>query len=362
MILAIITLPPLCKLIHRSALLYSTYIIVGIAIGDFINSETRSMLSELGTVGFVLLLFFIGLEIDLPPFKKIQHFLPFTLIWFGIQVPLMATTSWLFGTGAEYGFVAGAGLSACSLSVAYQLLKGQPQIDRGLSKDLVTQMVLLEIGTLFLLIIADIGLEHGWGTEVIYQVIILIIFIFIIHYFSKQIHHHLAHLIDNTNKWRLYRVFLILFCIVIIGNRLGLSPPKTAFFLGLFMAATTHRGLKFEDELKPIANILIPVFFLSLGSRISICCLLPYILPLAFIITACLLLIRYVIFRLSSNLSFPSKYLLFYFPNITMVAIAVEVLNHTTATRPQIDLLLSVGLIMTIGSILYFPSTDADHP
>src|SRR5579862_4576449 len=93
MIIAILVLPHLCQMIRRPALLYCSYLLLGVVLGLFLKSDTRFMFEEIGRVGFILLLFLIGLEIELPPFGTLRKSFIFCLIWLGVQIPLFVLLS-----------------------------------------------------------------------------------------------------------------------------------------------------------------------------------------------------------------------------------------------------------------------------
>jgi len=357
-IAAILIFPSLCRWINRPALLYSAFLLLGVLLGDFLKLDTRFMLGEVGKVGFVLLLFMVGLEIDLPPMGTLRKSFPFCLSWLFIQIPLFVLLSMYLGYGPIVGLVAGAGINTCSLGISYSLLQSQRGIiDETSMRKLLLAMVVLEIFALFILALSDIFFVHGWSIKILFHSAGLVGFILLIRLFSGKIYRQLSRLIEIEGKWKLHQTLLVLFTIAIIGDRLGLSAAKTAFFLGLFMSSTTHSGVKFEDELRPIAqNVLIPIFFIGLGSRISIPNLFPLLLPLGIFISALLFAIRYWIFRWQGRLEIPRRYFLLLCPNLTMVAVAAGILNEHHVAQPIIDGLLAAGLLMTIGSAFWFPS------
>lgn len=361
-IIAIISLPKICKFIRRPSLLYCSYLLVGLGLGGVLGLYTRFMLEEVGKIGFILLLFIIGLEIELPSLPVIRKNIPFSFFWLAIQIPLIAFVSYLFDYGWCFGFIAAAGINACSLSVSYGLLKNQSYLlDQENKNNILVSMIILEVISLFILAASDVLCKYGWGKEVLWQGGALIGFILMIKLFSNSIHYYLSFLLEGKNKWKIHQTLLVIFLIAIIGERLGLSAPKSAFFLGLFMRAATSGGLKFEDELKPLAmGILIPIFFLSLGTRISIGPHFYKMLPFVLLTCVFLLIIRYFIFRRTFSITLKTKYFLLFCPNITMASVAAEILIHNQFPQQQVDLLLSAGLILTVGSALFFPTTIRD--
>ncbi len=355
-IVLIISLPRICKYIRRPSLLYSAYLVVGVLLSGFLTVYTRFMLDELGKIGFTLLLFLIGLEIDLPSWNSLQKPLKFCALWLGVQIPLLVTMFFLYGYDINFGWVAATGINACSLSIAYGLLKTQEEdLDPVAKSQILASMIVLEVMTLFIFASTDVVLSYGWGIEIISQCAAILFFIIIMKLFSKRIHHTLSILLDGQGRWKIHQMLLIILVVAIVGERIGLSAPKTAFFLGLFMSAVTHKGLKIEDELKPVAKgVLIPIFFLSLGTRISIDNFSALIQPISIILCAALGM-RYFLFRYCFGTTEPLKTFLLFFPNITMASVAAEILIHHHFGQEQIDMLLMTSLILTVGSSLLFP-------
>lgn len=361
-ITAIISLPYICRVIRRPTLLYCAYLLLGFALGEFLKADTRMMLDELGRVGFILLLFMIGLEVELPPFGTLRKSFPFCFLWLGIQIPLFVLGGWLSGLGLFWGFAAGAAISACSLGIAYGIAQGQKhRIDEIASNQILIAMVVLEVFALFVLGMSEVVMKHGWSELVLYHAMGIIGFILLIRSFSHPLHRHLSKLIEDAGLWKVHQLFLVIFAVAMIGDRLGLAAQKTAFFLGLFMPGITDKGIKLEDELKPVAQgILIPIFFISLGSKIAPQYLLPYSLPIAVLITALLFGLRFFLFKWKSGINIPAKYFLLFCPNLTVVAVAAEMMMTHSAPIFSVNLFLATGFFMTIASAAMFPSASAE--
>lgn len=354
LIIGIITLPYICKKLGRESLLYCSYLLMGLGIGDFLQPHTHLMLHELGEVGFILLLFLIGLEIELPPFGTLRKSFPFCLVWLGIQIPLCALISIACGFGGFFGFVAASGINACSLGIAYGITK-KSNFEESTSQKILIAMVVLEVFSLFTLGMSEVVYKYGFSYEIFTHGSALIGFILLLRMFSKPIHKKMSKLIEGVGIWKIHQLFLLIFVISMLGDRLGLAAQKTAFFLGLFLPSTTLSGIKMESQLKTVAHgILVPIFFISLGARISLHNLL-LVLPIGMAITLILFLLRYFIFRFHSNLDIPSRNFLLFCPNLTVVAVAAEMLLVHNAHKETVDLLLATGFFMTIGSAILLP-------
>ncbi|MCU0789310.1 MAG: cation:proton antiporter, partial [Verrucomicrobia bacterium] len=66
LLLLFMAVPDLCRKLKRPALTYSAYVIFGIILGPWLDTGVSTMLNEAGHVGFLLLLFEVGMEIELP--------------------------------------------------------------------------------------------------------------------------------------------------------------------------------------------------------------------------------------------------------------------------------------------------------
>lgn len=66
LMLLFMAVPDACRFLGRPALAYSVFVIFGQLLGIVAHDELSTMLKQAGQVGFVLLLFEVGLEIELP--------------------------------------------------------------------------------------------------------------------------------------------------------------------------------------------------------------------------------------------------------------------------------------------------------
>jgi Kef-type K+ transport system membrane component KefB len=71
LLLLVMAVPDLCIWMGRPALAYPAFVCFGVVVGPFLRPEVASMIREAGEIGFVLLLFEVGLEIDLPIWRKL---------------------------------------------------------------------------------------------------------------------------------------------------------------------------------------------------------------------------------------------------------------------------------------------------
>jgi len=70
LILLLMAVPDVCRKLNRPALAYSFFVLFGLLLNPVATDNVAQMLITAGKVGFLLLLFEVGLEIELPSFKE----------------------------------------------------------------------------------------------------------------------------------------------------------------------------------------------------------------------------------------------------------------------------------------------------
>lgn len=81
LLLLFMAVPDVCRRVGRPALVFPVFVVFGLALGPMASAGVKTMLHEAGVVGFLLLLFQVGLEIDLPRARELLPALRFALPW-----------------------------------------------------------------------------------------------------------------------------------------------------------------------------------------------------------------------------------------------------------------------------------------
>ena len=63
--------PDVCAWFKRPALAYPVFVCFGLLVGPLLRPAVEDMIKEAGEIGFVLMLFEVGLEIDLPKWREL---------------------------------------------------------------------------------------------------------------------------------------------------------------------------------------------------------------------------------------------------------------------------------------------------
>lgn len=352
-LLLVMTVPDLCRRVGRPSLIYVIYLLCGLFLAPWIPSDVRGVVGALGEIGFILLLFEIGLEIELPKLAELYAPGKFAFIWSIAQVPLVLLLAVSAGLGPVPAMLAYCSLCACSVGIAFPGWLYYPFADPHAKKVLLHWMILVEVSAMIVLTAGSALLRKGVGTSFAFTVVGIIAIICAIGLFANRAAGLIARFSRNTLRWRVhYWVLLVLF-VSIAGRWAGLSPAKAAFFLGLFISRTTHEGLALGHHLRPIGqHLLIPMFFLSLGGLVPPEYWLSSVGFSAVVSAMVILLFRRLLQgRLPQDWKDRQVYLLVT-PNLTIAAVAVQVMQEAGLPVNQTAWLLMVSAILTLLSLV----------
>jgi Kef-type K+ transport system membrane component KefB len=361
LLLAVMAVPEVCSWLGRPALSYPLFVCFGLFVGALLQPDVATMLREVGEIGFVLLLFEVGMEIEIPQWRELGPPLRFLLRWLLPQYPLLLALARFAGLSWLDSFVAAAALGACSLGMAHAAWKHYPGLDGPSRMFVLHVMVLLEVLAVVLLATetAVLGDTPAWMVGLRLAGMGLVV------YTCSRIAVHITRLLkvvlERTTRWRLHFVALLVLAVCAVGERFGLSGPKTAFFLGLFSSRVRHDGRTLEQYMAPISRrFLIPLFFTALGTQIPISALFTLSAVMAVCSAGLILLFRHLLHARFARTGGDANAYLLLCPNFTLVALAAKALLAQPDAADLAAWLLMTGLVMTIFAVAALPPVKAE--
>ncbi|MBD2345635.1 cation:proton antiporter [Anabaena subtropica] len=243
------------------------------------QSEAVSILAELGVI---ILLFEIGLESDLKELQKVGY--QATIVaCVGVAVPFTAGTVgliYLFHAPVIPAIFAGAALTATSIGITSKVLSELGQLKSREGQIIVGAAVIDDIlGIIVLAVVASLAKT---GEVDIFNVIYLIISatVFLIgsillgKYFNQSF-------VAIANKLQtrgnlIIPAFIFAFFMAFLGNAIHLEAILGAFAAGLVLDETDKRK-ELDEQVKPIADILVPIFFVTVGTKVDLSVLNPVV-------------------------------------------------------------------------------------
>ncbi|MDW5563830.1 MAG: cation:proton antiporter [Methanomassiliicoccus sp.] len=261
------------------------YLAGGVLLGSVVVpgvAMDQSTLSIFSTIGVILLMFFIGIELNL---RGLRHTGPSAFLIVSIEMTLMVILGYYFGLiiGLEevQAVFLGAIISGASTAAVLLVAKENGHIDRDLSRALMSIMVFEDIGQIVILTLASplaTGTVAAPGTE--YWIILEIIAFMGLSILVglMVLPRGLDWLRRNYSKETVLIVSLALcFVMAFISGYIGLSVAIGAFLAGLIVSESTCNNL-IRRRIEPMKEVFIAIFFIAIGMRIDVGLVLDNIL------------------------------------------------------------------------------------
>lgn len=360
LLLLFMAVPDVCRWFRRPALGYPLFVVFGLALRPLAQDSVATLVREAGQIGFLLLLFEVGLEIDLPRPRELVRPLGWCLRWAGLQYPLLLASARFAGLGWREAFVAAAALTGCSVGMAHAAWKDFPQLTGPARDGALRIMVLLEMIAIVVLSVETAALTRAPWWLLALKLVGIAIVIAAVSRLANRLRWLFQEILARTTHWRMHIVVLLLLLVCAVGERLGLAGAKTAFFCGLFMSRVHHDGKSLEDYLAPISQrFLIPLFFVALGMQIPSRLLLSRSALLAAVSAALLIAFREMIHRRWLPLGPGASTYLLLCPNLSIVALAASAMLHSGIAPELAGWVALTGLFLSVIAIAALPPAPA---
>jgi Kef-type K+ transport system membrane component KefB len=359
LLLLFMGVPDVCRKLGRPGLGFPIFVIIGLLLGPVVNTGVQTMLVEAGMLGFILLLFEVGSEVDLPRLHELVRPGRTALALIAAQYPLIMAAAQLVGLGLVEGLVAATALTSCSVGMAHTAWKNYPMPTPAAKTFILHVMVLLELVGVLLLAVETVVIERGFSWWVPLRLSGILVTVLLLARFATHVNKLFQTVLATTTQWRVHFLVLVVLAICALGERVGLSAAKTAFVLGLCLGRIEHGGKGLEEYIAPVSHgFLIPLFFVALGLQLPVEMLFSRYALLALGMAALLLGFRSGLHRRWLKTGGDSNSFLLLAPNLTIVALAANSLLQHHAATSVIAWLLMTGLFVTMLSLFLLPRVN----
>lgn len=243
------------------------------------ESEALSVLAELGVI---ILLFEIGLESDLKELIKVGPQAAVVAV-VGVLAPFIAGTAGLiffFNIATIPAVFAGAALTATSIGITAKVLAEMQQLSSKEGQIIIGAAVLDDIlGIIVLAVVASLAKTGEIEiTNVVYLVLGAGVFLVGSIFLGRLLSPLFVSLVDQLQTRGQLIITSLIFAFVLsyIADAIQLETILGAFAAGLILAETSKRR-ELEEQITPIADMLVPVFFVTVGARTDISVLNPLV-------------------------------------------------------------------------------------
>ena len=263
-------------------------LVAGIIIGPFGLGLIQNLntINLLASLGIILLLFTVGLELDPLEIRKIG---PDSFILAVVELTVTFITVTLVGlavglTQLEAVFAA-AVVATTSTAIMSKILLETKSLSAKESHTVVTASVIEDFATVFMLLLLP-GLAAASNQVPPLDIVVLALkgalLVGIIFFFGWRIAPWLIERISKADQEYKETAFLLAlsfgFAFALLSSYIGFSPAVGAFLMGLMIRGPQAQFVK--EKVGPIKDLFIVLFFVSMGTLINIGALLTVTLPI----------------------------------------------------------------------------------
>jgi len=256
------------------------YLLAGIILVNVFNlndSKDFSMetVSVLKDIGLVMLMFGIGMELNI---QKIKKYGKIALLVAIIQLPLMVLSGYffgmlLFGLNSIEAITLGAVISGSSTAVVTVVLKSHDRVTKEQADTLILVTIMEDIGQVIILSMVT-PLFVGSSIEAAEMVkLVILIFVFMVTAIVigiKFVPRILNWIGDNTSA----EVLLVMsvglcFLLAWLSKYIGMSMAIGAFLMGVIVSQSKFSH-EISEKTEPMKEVFMAVFFISVGMEVTI--------------------------------------------------------------------------------------------
>lgn len=244
------------------------------AISLIFSTETE-VIDVLSEIGVVILLFEIGLESDLQELIRVGPQAASVAV-IGVLVPFVTGTAglvYLFGVPVVPAIFAGAALTATSIGITARVLAELQKLSSPEGQIIIGAAVLDDIlGIIILAVVASLArtgevqiLEVG---RIILSAVIFLVGAIIL---GRILSPGLVSLMKRmkTRGSPLIPALVVAFALGYVGQVIGLEAILGTFAAGLILAETDLQR-ELEEQIRPIADLFVPIFFVCVGAKTNL--------------------------------------------------------------------------------------------
>ncbi len=252
------------------------YLLTGIAIGPYAlgwipESDEASYLAEFGVV---FLMFSIGLEFSLPRLMTMR----LTVFGFGgaqvvLTIAFTALIAWLLDLSLLPAVALGGIMAMSSTAIVSKLLAERLEIQTPHGRQIFGALLFQDLAVVPLLILIpafakdadDMGVVLGLA--VLKAVVVLGFLLFV----GQRIMRPWFQWVAGRKSPELFTLNLLLFTLglAFLTESAGLSLALGAFLAGMLVSETEYR-YQVEDDIKPFRDVLLGLFFVTIGMRLDL--------------------------------------------------------------------------------------------
>jgi len=283
------------------------YIVTGTIIAyvfDLHNAVNNHDLKEIAEFGVVFLMFTIGLEFSIEHLKRMKR-----EVFFTGSLQIIVTTIFVFiismfvlGFDVKTSLVLGAALSLSSTAIVLKTYNETNDIKKRHGQRVLGILIMQDIAVIPILLMISLFSSHEDGGIfflILKTTLAAIVLLALLYFTGKYL---LQPFFEHVTKSQSEELFVASVLLVAIGasyiaHYFGFTYSLGAFVAGMMISETKFKH-QVEADLTPFRNLLLGVFFITVGMQINFTIIVDYILIILLLLPILLVLKYFIIYAI----------------------------------------------------------------
>lgn len=291
------------------------YILTGAIMAITLDTTShfdKSTITHVAEFGIVFLMFTIGLEFSLPHLKSMKK----EVFVYGSMQVILTTAIFgfiahhYFGFSVKEAIVLGSALSLSSTAIVLKTLNDNGDIHRPYGRNTLGILLFQDLAVVpILLMISIFAQENADTTELVLDTLISGVIVFLILFASgRYVVNEFLKYVVKTKLEELFiaAILLLVLSASLLAHYFGFSYSLGAFVAGMLIAETKYK-YKIESDLIPFRDILLGIFFISVGLQVDINVIYSNLSTIVMFTTAILVIKAIIVFSILWYFSFAKR-------------------------------------------------------
>ena len=253
------------------------YLVAGMLVGEhgLHLAQDQVDYDHFAELGIVFLLFTLGLEFSLPRLMAMRHLvLAVGSLQVGISLLVFMVASMLFGLSFESAFVVGSILALSSTAIVIRQLSETGAMKRKSGQLSVAILLFQDVAVVPLLIIipmlaldGDSSMIVALAIAIFKGVLVVTLLLFVGKWLLPKVFNLVARV--RTDELFVLTTLLVTLLASALTQWFGLSMALGAFLAGMMLGESEYKH-QLEADIRPYRDILLGLFFITVGMKLDI--------------------------------------------------------------------------------------------
>lgn len=249
------------------------YILTGIMLGPSMLGviDNEKMVTRVGEIGVVMLLFFVGMEVSIPKLMERWRIAVIgTAVQIAVSVAVCVALVWAFGMPTSLGILFGFVISLSSTAVVLKELQDSGEMDAPFGQNATGVLLVQDMAIVPMMIVLSLmGDADMHASDIIKLVVGAVGVLVLVVFLMRTGRFNIPEFLKGSLEKRVLLGLLLCLGAATFTSWLGLSAGLGAFLAGMLLASSDQSEWVHE-HLESVYVIFVMIFFLSVGMMVNV--------------------------------------------------------------------------------------------